>query len=125
MGLSVEFCCLAYTCGGVDRGHKLSNSSEKFEAGNALVSGDGRSSRWYIVELSSHRLWYESVMSVREKCDEKSWDAVILGSVESQPSPKCARRAHPTCPPEYSGAQVSAQKTGREPGAPGSSKVKK
>jgi hypothetical protein len=31
---------LAYTCGGADLGHVLSNSGEKFETGNGLVSGD-------------------------------------------------------------------------------------
>jgi hypothetical protein len=35
---------------------KLSNSGEKFAAGNAFVSGDWRSSRWWTVEVSSHRL---------------------------------------------------------------------
>jgi hypothetical protein len=34
----------------------LSNSGEKFAAGNAFVSGDWRSSRWCTVEVSSHRL---------------------------------------------------------------------
>jgi len=52
----------------------LSNSGEKFAAGNAFVSGDWRSSRWCTVEVSSHRLGSKSVMSVREKCDEKSWE---------------------------------------------------
>jgi len=49
----------------------LSNSSEEFAAGNAFVPGDWRSSRWCTVEVSSHRLWCGSVMTVREKCDEK------------------------------------------------------
>ena len=56
---------------------------------------------------------------------------MALGSVESQPFgfaqgrlfAKCAgvarEVAHLTCPAEYSGAQVSAQKTGAKPGAPG------
>src|ERR1035441_3312845 len=34
----------------------LSNTGEKFAAGNAFVSGDWRSSRWCTVEVSSHRL---------------------------------------------------------------------
>jgi hypothetical protein len=44
---------------------------ENFAAGNAFVSGDWRSSRWCNVEVSWQRLWCKSVMSVREKCDEK------------------------------------------------------
>jgi hypothetical protein len=44
---------------------------KNFKAGNAFVSGDGRSSRWCTVEVSSQRLWCVSVMGVREKCDEK------------------------------------------------------
>jgi len=43
-------------------------------AGNAFVSGDWRASRWCTVEVSSQRLWCKSVMGVREKCDEKSWE---------------------------------------------------
>src|ERR1039458_6377663 len=74
MGFSIEFCCLACTCGCADRGHMLSNSGEKFAAGNAFVSGEWRSSRWCTVEVSSHRLGSKSVMSVREKCDEKGWE---------------------------------------------------
>src|ERR1700692_611881 len=120
MGLSAECCCLACTCGGAGRGHMLSNSGEKFEARNAFVSGDGRSSRWCTVEVSSQRLWCMSVMSVREKCDEKSW--------EERSGPwqcgipvfaECARSgAHLTRPPEYSEAQVSAQRTGANLGHP-------
>src|ERR1017187_2185483 len=71
MGLSGKFCDLACTCGGARRCHMLSNSGEKFTAGNAFVSGDWRSSRWCTVEVSSHRLGCKSVMSVREECDEK------------------------------------------------------
>jgi mRNA interferase MazF len=52
----------------------LSNSGEKFAAGNAFVSGDWRTSRWCTVEVSSHRLGSKSVMSVREKRDEKNWE---------------------------------------------------
>jgi hypothetical protein len=44
MGLSAEFCCLACTCGGADRGQMLSNSGEKLAAVNGLVSGDGHGS---------------------------------------------------------------------------------
>src|ERR1039458_2903943 len=74
IGLSVGFCCLACTCACAVRGHKLSNSGEKFAAGNAFVSGDWRTSRWCTVEVSWHRLGCKSVMSVREKCDEKNWN---------------------------------------------------
>src|ERR1039457_7281312 len=81
MGFRIEFFCLACTCGGADRGHMLSNSGEKFAAGNAFVSGDWRSSRWCTVEVSSHRLGCKSVMSVREKCDEKSWEERSGGGV--------------------------------------------
>jgi hypothetical protein len=42
-----------------------------FEADDAFVSGDGRTSRWFTVEESSHRLWCRYVMAVHEKCDEK------------------------------------------------------
>src|ERR1035437_7444811 len=75
IGLSIEFCCLACTCGCADWG-QLSDiccqrAHEKFAAGNAFVSGDWRSSRWCTVEVSSHRLWCGSVMTVREECDEK------------------------------------------------------
>ena len=52
----------------------FSKSGENFAAGNAFVSGDGRSSQWCTVEVSSHRLGCKSVMSVREKCDEKNWE---------------------------------------------------
>ena len=70
IGLSIEFCCLACTFGGARRCHMLSKSGGKM-AGNGLVSGDGRISRWRTVEECSHRLWCGSVMTVREKCDEK------------------------------------------------------
>jgi hypothetical protein len=40
-------------------------------AGNGFVSGERRISRWRTVEECSHRLWCGSVMTVREKCDEK------------------------------------------------------
>src|ERR1035437_4798771 len=96
MGLSVGFCCLACTCGCADWGHLsgicCQRAREKFEAGNAFVSGDWRSSRWCTVEVSSHRLGSKSVMSVREKCDEKSWEERT---------------------------QVSVQRTDANPGAPG------
>jgi hypothetical protein len=65
-------------------------ADEKFEAGNAFVSGDGRSSRWCIVEASSHRLGSVSVMRVREKCDEKSWEE-RSGSVELRSSPNAEK----------------------------------
>src|ERR1035438_6447508 len=42
-------------------------------------------------------------------------NAVALGSVESQPSQSAREVALVTCPAEYSGAQVSAQKTGANP----------
>src|ERR1019366_2889960 len=78
MGLSVGFCCLACTCGCADWGHLsgicCQRAREKFEAGNAFVSGDWRTSRWCTVEVSSHRLGSKSVMSVREKRDEKNWE---------------------------------------------------
>src|ERR1039457_6298508 len=95
----------------------LSKSGEEFAAGYSFVSGDWRSSRWCTVEVSLQRLWCKSVMSVREKCDEKSWrSAVVLGSVESQPLQSAREVTLLTCPAEYSGAQVSAQKTGANPG---------
>jgi hypothetical protein len=123
MGLSVEFCCLACTCGGANRGHVLSNSGERFAVGNGFVSGDWRSSRWCTVEVSSQRLWCKSVMSVQERCDEKSWGERSGSWQCGIPTPSASLRAgssssgarevaHLTCPPEYSGAQVSAQKTG-------------
>src|ERR1039457_2344354 len=78
IGLSIEFCCLACTCGCADWGHLsdicCQRAHEKFAAGKALVSGDWRSSRWCTVEVSSHPLGSRSVMSVREKCDERSWE---------------------------------------------------
>jgi hypothetical protein len=51
----------------------LSKSTQKFAAGTVSVSGDWHSSRWCSVEISSQGFWRLSVMSVREKCDEKSW----------------------------------------------------
>jgi hypothetical protein len=71
MGLSVDFCCLACTYGVLTGAICCQRAGEKFEAGNAFVSGDGRNSRWCTVEIFSQRLWRESVMSVRKKCDEK------------------------------------------------------
>jgi hypothetical protein len=40
---------------------------------------------------------------------------VVLGSVESQPLQSAREVTLLTCPAEYSGAQVSAQKTGANP----------
>jgi hypothetical protein len=91
MGLSVEFCRLACTYGCADRGLMLSNSGEKFAVGNAFVSGDWRSSRWCTAEVSWHRLGCRSVMSVREKCDEKSWE-------ECSGSWECGIPAFAKCP---------------------------
>ena len=45
---------------------------EKLAAGNGLVSGDWSTSRCSTVEVSSQGLRDKSVMSVREKCDERS-----------------------------------------------------
>src|ERR1035438_1932130 len=85
IGLSVGFCCLACTCACTDGGHMLSNSGEKFAAGNAFVSGDWRTSRWCTVEVSSHRLGCKSVMRIREKCDEKNWeDGSDYGTTEAE-----------------------------------------
>src|SRR5208282_2814313 len=93
MGLSIEFWCLACTCGCADWGHLsdicCQRAREKFAAGNAFVSGDWRSSRWCTVEVSSHRLGCRSVMTVREKCDERGlrWNqgklALCAGSHEA------------------------------------------
>src|ERR1700686_5348449 len=118
MGLSAECCCLACTCGGAGRGHMLSNSGEKFEARNAFVSGDGRSSRWCTVEVSSQRLWCMSVMSVREKCDEKSWEersgswqcGIPALRLRSGQALRKVRGEHLTCPPEYGGHRLAPQK---------------
>ena len=41
------------------------------EMDSSLETG---TSRWSTVEISSQRLRDKSVMSVREKCDEKSWE---------------------------------------------------
>jgi hypothetical protein len=56
---------------------------KKREAENAFVSGDGRSSQWCTVEPFSQQSWRKSVMSVREKCDEKKLGGTVArGSVE-------------------------------------------
>src|ERR1035437_11161543 len=109
MGLSVGFCCLACTCGCADWGHLsgicCQRAREKFEAGNAFVSGDWRSSRWCTVEVSSHRLGSKSVMSVREKGDEKSWEERSVGRRSGDAA---HRKAHRCRSPS---AQVSVQRT--------------
>src|ERR1039458_1499363 len=76
MGLSGKFCDLACTCGGARRCHMLSNSCGKFTAGEEFVSGGWRSTRWCTVEVSSPRLGCGSVISVREKCDEKGIEGI-------------------------------------------------
>jgi hypothetical protein len=59
-------------------------------------------------------------MSVREKCDEKSWEersgswqgGIPALRLRSGQALRKVRGAHLTWPPEYGGAQVSAQRTG-------------
>jgi len=83
--------------GAICRNICCQRAREKFAAGNAFVSGDGRSSRWCTVEVSSQRLWCKSVMSVREKCDEKVGRNAV--AVHPRLAPKKRARTWGTGPP--------------------------
>src|ERR1017187_633825 len=73
----MKFCDLACTCG---RGVLVASMCCQRAVENVFASGDGRISRWSTVEQRLHRLWSVSVMTVREKCDEKSWGVKSPGS---------------------------------------------
>ncbi len=79
-----------------NRVHKLSNNEEKFVTGTGFASGDGRSFLWSTVNPFYRRRWCKSVMSVREKCDEKSWrlseiccSPYVYGNFQTAPLPAC------------------------------------
>jgi len=95
MGLNVEFCCLACTCGVLAGaiGCQIAVKSLRPEMGSSLETGavlDGALSRHHRTDWGCM-----SVMRVREKCDEKCWEE--RSGVGLRPS-KCARSGTPDMP---------------------------